>query len=246
MVQELSENNFLSTIARLGKEWWVSAQLRVPVVRLHLTSVASFIYLENSSIQYQGSWTKLAVHQTIFYPSSYLQVIGRSLAPHHQGLRLWIVNSFTGEISSCFNNCSGSVTLRRLDLRDAGDYDPRQRIHRCADIGHQLLHLPPLLYFIIFSLTELSGVHRPPLFGLPILWTAYLLHLTWWPYRHIWPFMAIWPIRVFFECALRVHCVVWWGICNWVEMMLFLVTLGWMVNSSRVGEHWQPRVNIVW
>ena len=77
------------------------------------------------------------------------------------------------------------------------------RSPQCVSNSHNFLHLPPLLYFIIFSLT--------PLFGLPILWTAYLLHLTW--SSHIWPFMAIWPIRVFFECALRVHCVVWWGIC---------------------------------
>ena len=97
--------------------------------------------------------------------------------------------------------------------------------------------------FYYFSLTELSGVPRPPLFGLPILWTAYLLHLTW--SSHIWPFMAIWPIRVFFECALRVRCVVWWGICIWVEMMLFVVKLGWMDNSSRAGEHWKPRINMV-
>ena len=90
--------------------WGESAQLPVAIVCLRLTSVASFIYLQNSSIQYQWSWTKLAVHQTIFYPSSYLQVIGRSLAPHHRELGLWIVNYLTGEISSCFNNCSGSVS----------------------------------------------------------------------------------------------------------------------------------------
>ena len=181
--QELSENNLLSTIARLGKEWRVTVEVNprscaVAIVRLRLTSVASFIYLQNSSIQYQGSWTKPAVHQKTFYPTSFLQVIGRSLATHHRGLGLGIVNYLTGEIASFFNNVACSLSWQWLwgDLRDAGDYDPRQRIQRCADIGHHsyfnlqkdtsmslqspyFLHLPPLLFILLSFLRwgKLSG-----------------------------------------------------------------------------------------
>ena len=75
-----------------------------------------------------------------------------------------------------FRFCELTITLRRLDLRDAGDYDPRQRIHRCADIGHQLLHLPPLLFILLFFLLqgELSGT---------LGWAspAYLSHVTQLP-----------------------------------------------------------------
>ena len=75
-----------------------------------------------------------------------------------------------------FRFCELTMTLRRLDLRDAGDYDPRQRIHRCADIGHQLLHLPPLLFILLFFLLqgELSGT---------LGWAspAYLSHVTQLP-----------------------------------------------------------------
>ena len=118
--------------------------------------------------------------------------------------------------------------------------------------GHLNVSPIPTISFICLLFCSLLFFSWPSYLGSPgprsLDWVspAYLLHLTRWPYSHIWPFMAIWPIRVFFECALRVHCVVWWGICIWVEMMLFVVTLGWMVNSCRVGEHWQPRVNIVW
>ena len=161
--QELSENNLLSTIARLGKEWRVTVEVnpefQYPISRILnqacsiSNNLLSFILFASdrteSSTSPPGAWAL------------------DCQLPHR-----WDIFMF----QQLFRFCELTITLRRLDLRDAGDYDPRQRIHRCADIGHQLLHLPPLLFILLFFLLqgELSGT---------LGWAspAYLSHVTQLP-----------------------------------------------------------------
>ena len=160
--------------------WGESAQLRSGN-RTPPSYLRCFIYLSTefqypiSRILNQACSTSKNLLSYIFFASYWAESSNSppgAWARDRQLPHRWDIFMF----QQLFRFCELTITLRRLDLRDAGDYDPRQRIHRCADIGHQLLHLPPLLFILLFFLLhgELSGT---------LGWAspAYLSHVTQLP-----------------------------------------------------------------